>query len=117
MHQLIGINGKLLSTRDIVSQYDISTMQANNLLSLIPKNWLPVIQGGYDNEEDFSDYLFKVDTFRNVKKPTAYYYNEMNLQHGALGYVLQKWTSEIEVTIDDIETAFHNIYTVSNYTN
>ena len=114
VYQMVGPNGKMLSTQSLMELYDLTVLQANGLISSIPQSWKRTIQE--NASDDFTDYEHLVQKIYDHAHPTAWFYKTVNKKYGAVGIIMDKWRTLIDIEIEDIEVAVRNIYKITNHT-
>ena len=110
--QLFQADGTLKTAADIAAEFMCPILQANQLITAIPKEWRRIDQ--IQEPETVSNLI---DVVSNIQKPTAYAYRQMMSGHSAIEKCQQKWSRKItNINTEDISVAFKNIYRHTNYT-
>ena len=112
--QLFDHKGKLFSAQLLTTFYDITIMQANKLLSVIPSKWRKIIQGQL-RYIDTDECLY--NEIVNIEKIAPTTYAMFNFDQSWMEILVLKWYVMLRNCIDaeELSQMFANIYKVTNF--
>ena len=116
IHQILQDDGCILPSSDLSQKYNLTTMEANAIISAIPRDWKNVLKSG---EWDLQyEHYYNYDKITEANKMSKYYYHKVNSQKSNVPQLYDKWKfligDEFEKSRRPLRT-FIDVRTMLNY--
>ena len=86
-----------MSTLELTTVFDIGVMEANMLVSSIPKSWLLTVK---NNVVFVTDHQYKIDVLNNIQKPVKFIYDKLTVEHNVACKKYERWKTDLDIVLN-----------------